>query len=143
MNLIMIEKETGRIKFDKFTLFPRMELDDFFAGVDKDEIVSFSRNSNIELYLKPQKSKNSFFIVRLFFECDNKRLKYVLLSAQDDNSIPSWDTWSRENELERKVRNDVWLQEELGVPPYKFTWGMLESVFDEKAASSYIWITLL
>ena len=63
MNLIMIEKETGRIKFDKFTLFPRMELDDFFAGVDKDEIVSFSRNSNIELYLKPQKSKNSFFIV--------------------------------------------------------------------------------
>ena len=102
------------------------EVTSLSVNIEDDEpkeksVVSFSRNSNIELYLKPQKSKNLFFIVRLFFERDNKRVEYVLLSAQDGDSIPSWDTWSRENELERKVRNDVWLQEELGVPPYKVT----------------------
>jgi hypothetical protein len=48
------------------------------------------------------------------------------------------EVWSEEHELERKRLHDEWLQDELGMPPYWFPWGRLESNYDSKGCSSAI-----
>ena len=98
----MIDQTNGYITFDKFTLMPYMGFTEFLEMISEDEIYAYDSNTNIELYLKPQKSGEMFFIVRLFFEQNNKSLKYVLLSIQDNDKIPSWNDWSKDRELERK-----------------------------------------
>ncbi len=136
----MIDQINGYITFDEFILMPYMGLTKFLEMIGEDEIYSYDINTNIELYLKPRKSGEMFFIVRLYFEQDNKSLKYVLLSIQDNDEIPSWNDWSKERELERKKRNDNWLQQEFAMVPLKFEWGSLRSVFNEKDGSSYVWV---
>lgn len=46
--------------------------------------------------------------------------------------------WSVEHELERKQVHDDWLRRELGEPPYRFSWGRVESNYDSKGCSSAI-----
>lgn len=46
--------------------------------------------------------------------------------------------WDRECELRRKALHDTWLKSELGSPPYKYSWGTVDSCFDEKGMSSGI-----
>lgn len=40
--------------------------------------------------------------------------------------------------MQIKCMNDAWLLQELGDPPYEYTWGTIKSVFDLKEASSHI-----
>lgn len=46
--------------------------------------------------------------------------------------------WDRECELRRKALHDDWLKSELGNPPYEYSWGTVDSCFDEKGMSSGI-----
>lgn len=46
--------------------------------------------------------------------------------------------WSVEHELERKQFHDEWLQSQLGMPPYTYPWGGLESNYDSKGCASAI-----
>lgn len=46
--------------------------------------------------------------------------------------------WTERLELERKERHDAWLLDELGAPPYRFTWGTVSSDFDQKGCVSDI-----
>lgn len=46
--------------------------------------------------------------------------------------------WDRECELRRKALHDSWLKSELGNPPYEYSWGTIDSCFDEKGMSSGI-----
>lgn len=48
------------------------------------------------------------------------------------------DDWSVESEMRRKRLHDDWLRKELGVPPYRFSWGEIVSEFDAKGVSSAI-----
>lgn len=50
----------------------------------------------------------------------------------------SEEHWSRDRELERKAIHDKWLLAEIGPPPYRFSWGDIESLLDEKACVSEI-----
>jgi hypothetical protein len=54
--------------------------------------------------------------------------------------LPSDDTkqWSVEHELERKAKHDAWLQNELGRPPYSYSWGSVTSDYDARGCSSEI-----
>jgi hypothetical protein len=40
--------------------------------------------------------------------------------------------------LDRKIAHDALLENELGNPPYRFSWGIVESVFDKKGGGSQI-----
>ena len=46
--------------------------------------------------------------------------------------------WSEENELARKRLHDDWLASTLGMPPYSYAWGLLESDYDSKGCASSI-----
>jgi hypothetical protein len=54
--------------------------------------------------------------------------------------LPSDDLkeWSVEQELERKAIHDAWLRDELGQPPYAFSWGSVTSDYDARGCSSEI-----
>jgi hypothetical protein len=51
------------------------------------------------------------------------------------------DEWTMENELKRKVQHDAWLHAELGMPPYEYAWGKIDSEFDAKGCVSEIIVT--
>lgn len=50
----------------------------------------------------------------------------------------SWATWSEAEESRRKAAHDDLLKQELGNPPYRFLWGVVESVLDQKGGGSQI-----
>lgn len=49
--------------------------------------------------------------------------------------------WSQEFEQERKQVHDEWLKEQLGMPPYTYAWGRIDSSFDPKGCVSDIILT--
>jgi hypothetical protein len=58
-------------------------------------------------------------------------------------AIPSDDAteWTEAHELERKSVHDKWLRQELGEPPYEYTWGSIVSEYDAKGCESEIILT--
>jgi len=62
------------------------------------------------------------------FEGDRLRQLSVLLR------LPSDDTtgWSDEAEQQRLALHDAWLKAELGEPPYRYSWGQIESSYDAR-----------
>lgn len=49
--------------------------------------------------------------------------------------------WNVESEAARKTIHDQMLREEIGIPPYRFGWGQIESVIDPRSGASQIIIT--
>lgn len=73
-------------------------------------------------------------IASVRFRENSLELVSVLFEMAGDTEA----NWTRERELERKAIHDQWLLEEIGPPPYRFSWGEIESLFDEKACVSDI-----
>ena len=73
-------------------------------------------------------------IASVRFREDSLELVSLLFAMKDDTGV----SWTREREFERKAIHDKWLLEEIGPPPYQFSWGEIESLFDEKACVSDI-----
>lgn len=134
----MINIKTGVMIFDEFKLIPHMTLENLLSAIKQDEILSQNNCNYINLYLKPQKCSESYFVLRLFFDNMNNQLKYCQIAVQSDDIVPSWEIWSESKEIERKKENDMWLQKEIGLPPYKYYWGEISSVYNAREASSYI-----
>lgn len=73
------------------------------------------------------------FAARIFFK--QGQLWMLSLYLVDGSS---WSNWSEEEEMRRKAKHDEFLNQELGNPPYVFSWGKVESIFDRKGGSSSI-----
>ena len=58
-----------------------------------------------------------------------------------EGSPRSWSEWSLETEMEIKRKNDLFLKENLGEPPYQYSWGRVVSVFDKRDQASDIIVT--
>jgi hypothetical protein len=65
----------------------------------------------------------------------------VVLSAWDHENDPTWKKWSEKEEKILKRFHSKILFRLLGIPPYRFLWGKVESIYDERSASSYIVIS--
>ena len=59
---------------------------------------------------------------------------FLTMRLPSDNS----KEWSIEHELERRAKHDAWLRDELGQPPYAFSWGSVTSDYDARDCSSEI-----
>jgi hypothetical protein len=76
------------------------------------------------------------FLPLLYFT-DGKLAEIHLHSV--DESKTSWEAYSPQTEAVNKLDNDNWLKQVLGSsPPYKFPWGLIESIFDQKGGMSFI-----
>ena len=56
------------------------------------------------------------------------------------DSLPSWENWSKEEQLKKKDKHDIWLKTNIGKPPYKYSWGEISSNYDPRSGSSMITI---
>ena len=137
----MINLKSGMLIFDDFMIRPHMLVRELLNVVRSQDILSCDKGAYTNILLKPQKSANNFFTLRLFFEKKSEELEFCQMVVQDDNIVPSWEGWSMEKELQKKEYNDIWLIKDVGYPPYIFSWGKLQSVYNAKEASSYIMIT--
>jgi len=52
----------------------------------------------------------------------------MMRMSTDDDQI-----WTEKLEIARKRIHDDWLRAEFGEPPYRFDWGSIESIFDQKS----------
>lgn len=59
---------------------------------------------------------------------------YILLS----NETSSWEKWSREDEVKRKLKQEKWMANNCIISGSTASWGSVHSIFDDKAGFSYI-----
>ncbi|WP_157772443.1 hypothetical protein [Lacunisphaera limnophila] len=92
-------------------------------------------------YVLPEQSIDGrAYSVSLWFR--EESLSHVQLCDTGDEFGSSWEDWSEEKEKKRKQHHDRLLVSLLGRSrEYGFGWGRIESLFDLKAASSYIVIS--
>jgi len=138
----MINKNTGEIEISEVKVGPKFRKRNFiesslYAQVIHEESITYSR-----YVLKPQKIDNEIFAVVLYFK-QEEQLEFVSLSILPDQKMPSWENWSKEEQLQKKRANDKWLEKQLGPPPYKYGWGELSSLYDPRSATSTITIRYL
>jgi hypothetical protein len=70
----------------------------------------------------------------VLFDGDAIDRLFLSMKMKSDDS----EEWSVESELQRKVKHEEWLQEEMGQPPYEYPWGRVVSTFDPKGLASEI-----
>ena len=105
-----------------------------FKDVLIQEIHAFSN-----YYLKPQLIGKDKFMVVLFF--NQKDMIYLVnMSLSDDGNVLSWNNWSEDEAIKIKERHDQWLEDSIGKPPYKYSWGEISSNYDPRSGSSMITI---
>jgi len=139
----MINKETGEIKFPNWdvSLSRYMTRESFLKS-------SLAQGATIEVRNEPYCSwkliprkwdDNKWWIVIVYFE--GERLFQVILAASDSETSSGWENWSEESEKQLKNCYALVLGQLLGVSgakPYKFSWGTVEAVYDERSGSSFI-----
>jgi hypothetical protein len=89
-------------------------------------------------------------IFRVAFD-NNGRLSWISIFFDDPPAGSGWDDWSEADELLRKERQEVLLRGTLGPPSvkdngaspvgamvWKFAWGAVYSVYDQKASFSSV-----
>lgn len=133
----MIDQNTGSISFDGGELKPRVELSCFLQselGGRAKKLLQHSEWQNFSVPLG-----NSFDAVLVF---RNDVLVEVRLCKRTAKTT-TWASWTEEKEANRKATHDALLAQELGEPPYRYSWGIVESFFDSKGGGSQILIRYL
>jgi hypothetical protein len=68
----------------------------------------------------------------------DQQLESVSIMASDDRFGTSWNDWSEEKELDRKLFHDQWLANTIGATNAVYPWGQLSSEYDAKSGFSAI-----
>jgi len=77
--------------------------------------------------------------VSLSMSFESDRIRFIHLSCR--SNATSWADYSPEKEAEVKTANDKLLKKLLHKkPPYRFSWGIVESSFDGKTGDAGIFI---
>lgn len=137
----MIDKETGRIYFSNSSqeIYREMGRLDFLASSLKSSIKREDSCNSYSIYvLYPMELWKEKFNVIVTFD-PNGTLFDVRMSFYSDPPR-TWDNWSEEEQKSLKVAQDQFLERNLGQPPYKYPWGIIESTYDQKGGSSGITI---
>ncbi len=125
---------------------------DLSSGVVHFELGSIGPGANREMFLRSELGGNSEILVvnephmtyrirpetgvtaTVYFLDDQLRGLTWLYALSADKE----HEWNEELELERKRLHDDWLRNELGAPPYRYSWGEISSEYDPKGCVSDI-----
>ncbi|MCD4825463.1 MAG: hypothetical protein K8S55_12770 [Phycisphaerae bacterium] len=125
----MIIKTTGQLVCgDRFIAKPLMSEDAFRRSKYGSKSEENPMGEKWKMYRLHAESEDGYFGVNLFFH--NGMLHACHLSFGTKGE--SWADFSVENERKRKVHHDMLLAKWLGVPPYVYSWGEIESVLHPK-----------
>ncbi|MDD2592509.1 MAG: hypothetical protein PHN21_06870 [Erysipelotrichaceae bacterium] len=125
----MIDINNGGLKLniDSKTIRKGLTKNEFKESVIFDEVLTIDEYGYTRYYLKLQKIGTVAFTVVIYFD-KNDIIDSVSFSMQE--TIPLWENWSKDEEQKLKIKHDEWLANCLGLPPYKYSWGTIESVID-------------
>ncbi|QEG17348.1 hypothetical protein GmarT_32280 [Gimesia maris] len=127
----MINKVNGEIEIGNVRVSPSTTLSSFSKstlGISSKVLV---KNND---YVTLQVDTNSQIGLNLSFS--NNRLSTVTIYLKSPES--SWSSWSKYEEHEKKSKHNKILYADLGLEPYRFSWGEVESISDSKSGGSYV-----
>jgi hypothetical protein len=134
MKDILIDRVTGKLKIVSrdWELAPGLTLEKFEAS---ESSKAAKRTSNISQHYQLCTVFADGWHCGLLLIFDNSLRKIVLSFSEKGLD---WSDWSKEGELRRKENHDAFLREQLGPPPYNFSWGRVVSVIDSHDSSARI-----
>lgn len=135
---MVLDCNNGNIILGELIIRPHMSFSNFKKNISQDKILSCEITNSVNLLIKPLKYDNKFFIMRLYFDICDEKLMLCHMIVQDNDDISSWETWSREKELKKKEKNDIWLLNETNRINFSYKWGRVRSIYNELEGSSYI-----
>lgn len=121
-----IQINSGEAVFEKGSIGPWIDKSAFLAstlGTGSDIFVSNEPFMTFRFTPEPGITATASF--------DGERLTSITVMMRmptDDDRL-----WTEELENARKRIHDDWLRAELGDPPYRYGWGSIESVFDQRS----------
>ena len=135
----MINRGNGEISIGHVTIGPNYTTEMFINSQLYDYLLREDHHVYTSFYLKPQNIDSKLFSITLHFDQKNT-LKIIMLSILPDGHLPTWDNWSKEDQLKIKSLNDKWLKTTIGRSPYNYSWGEIFSEYDPRSGSSIITI---
>ena len=139
----MIDKETGDVKFPGWErpLSRYLTREVFLnSSLAQGASVQVENGEYCSWRLSPTKWENDkWWITVVYFKGE---LLYQLMLAASEAEVSSGrESWSEEREMSMKSYYESVLEKLFGfsgVHPYKFHWGLIETVYDERSLGSYI-----
>ena len=126
-----VDVRTGQIEFDRGVLERGTEKAKFIQSrLGTEAAILVENGQHLTYGIRPERGISA--TVRF----EGSRLKAV--TWQMELTLEREQVWSVENELERKRIHDSWLEAAIGMPPYRYAWGRLESDYDAKGCASSI-----
>ena len=126
-----VDPLTGQIAFDRGVLERGTEKAQFLqSSLGSGAEILVENGQHLTYGIRPERGVSA----TVYFE--GSRLRTV--TWQIELTPEREKVWSTENELERKRIHDGWLAAAIGVPPYRYAWGRLESDYDSKGCASSI-----
>jgi hypothetical protein len=134
MKDILIDRVTGELKIVSrdWEFAPGLTLENFQAS---ESSKAAKRISNVSHHYELRTVRADGWHCGLLLIFDNSLNKIVLSFSE---KALDWSDWSKEGELRRKENHDAFLREQLGPPPYNFSWGRVVSVIDSHDSSARI-----
>jgi hypothetical protein len=134
----MINIKPGEIWFSNIaqSIHPKMKKRDFLSTQLKCKIVRDESHGKTGIYVLDDLSlwNKSVSVIVIFDQSETiDMVKFTPYTW----SNPA-DEWSQEKAINRKLKNDKYLNNNLGPPPYKYEWGCIESCYDPRSCSSLI-----
>ena len=126
-----VDTQTGRIEFERGVLERGTEKARFLQSrLGTDAAILVKNGQHLTYGIRPEPG------ISATVQFEGSVLKTV--SWQIELTLEKERAWSVENELERKQVHDSWLAAAIGMPPYRYAWGRLESDYDSKGCASAI-----
>lgn len=126
-----IRVDTGAVEFHKGAIGPMIGKPAFMAS-------SIGTGSELLVSNGPFETRRFFpesgIAATASFVNDRLTTVTVMIQMPTDNDR----LWTEDLEMTRKSIHDDWLRAELGEPPYRYYWGDISSVFDQKGCLSDI-----
>lgn len=129
--LVRIEPASGRVDFPGGALSSHSTRDEF-------ERLATGRLPAISVSNPPWVTRDlrldEAFVASVVFHGSNLCEIRLMKAARDEPDSP----WTEEGERLRRLAHDRWLERQIGKAPYRFPWGTVESVYDDRANCSVI-----
>lgn len=122
-----------------FVIKRNLKEEEFIKSSLFEDVLNTEKYGYTRYYIKPQVIYNEKFVVVLIFKPDGV-LDTISLGLQMNDRLPSWETWSENDEMQKKELSDKWLEKNVGKPPYTYPWGSISLSYDPRSGSSSITI---
>lgn len=131
---MQIRVTDGSVSFEGGNIDPRLERAAFLATPLGAKAERWFVNGSFETYrIFPEPG----IVATADFRDGRMVMVSLAFSLPDDSP----ENVSVPHELMRKEKHDAWLREHLGEPPYRYNWGLVESVFYHQHCGSEITVS--